>query len=838
MNKRSEMYVVAFFCLFLLSWGCVSLPADPVLENPALNPLTILPAPRHAPLVLVSEGKLQFALVTDSAAEKHCRYRNRRSISCAVELLQEAFQKCTGQAPELVDVNDTAKLTGYPALILVGESSRTLELGLKSGELPREGFAVRTFAGGVAIVGHDSSLQPDYDKDPLDRLGPVRGTLHGAYDFIERYLGCRFFFPGEAGSLWPQCRNLTLSPADYLDYPRFANRSPSWIIWTLMGEENQKKWAPLIGEYKFPEALPFQERWRLAEPEPFWAGHNPEPRALFKAYPDRKETIFYQAPNGNLYFNEKQHIGNYFDVTNLKFADLLLESLHKFYVSKGKENDGWGMLTNHFIPFGQCDSGVPLPDMIDKPVVRELNLISEANLNSKSVYSDIYGRFYQYFAGRLKTEFPGKKLILLPYSNYAEAPVDPRWRLPDNIELRVCIGDFPSRTRDPEAVKRWLQGGKAWYEALGGRPIASLWLYNVPGNPYARAIAPMFVGEVPKILGKYLGRQSLFLDQYGGLEWYYYAANYAASRSMWNPDFKVEAAIAEHWVPFYGAEAGPLLQEFQQILLDSYLRYFIAATDRNPLYPPQVIDRLEFLLKKAEEKLLPDSVEMKRYRVFAYPWADAFVSQRNRHKYERPVHLVTRLLEPQGLVIDGKLEEPFWGKCQRIELRDPCGTDHKPEVPVHFQLAWDESGLYGAYRIDGAYLAGADRSVWNNCNIEMFFSPTLAREYMCHYAMDASGKLHTGHKQFAPVDQPYNSYWKSPGFRFAVHRADGAWSAEFFLPFRDLSTPVPKPYDCWYGNLVSNKNARPQHFMGSSMTLGNNHNFEQYGLLKFLGKGD
>ncbi len=824
--------------VLLLNWGCSSVPADPVLQNPALNPLTIHPAPQHPPLVLVSDGKLQFALVVDTAAEKHCRHRSRRSITCAVELLQEAFEKCTGQTPELLGHQETEKLAQYPFWILVGESDLTRKLGLQGADLPQEGFAVSTFARGVAIVGNDSSLNPDFNKDPLDRLGPVRGTLHGAYDFIERYLGCRFFFPGEFGSIWPACSNLTIAPADYLDYPRFANRSPSWIIWTLMGEDNQKKWAPLIGEYKFPEPLPFQERWRLAEPEPFWAGHNPEPGALIKAYPDKKNLIFYQAPNGNLYFNEKQHIGNYFDVTSLEFADLLVDSLKKYYAGKGKENDGWVMLSNSFIPFGQCDSGVPLPDMIDKPVIRELNLISEANLKSKSTYSDIYGRFYQYFAGRLKQEFPDKKLILLPYSNYAEAPTDSRWQLPDNIELRVCIGDFPSRTRNADSVERWLRGGKAWYDALGQRPIASLWLYNVPGNPFARAIAPMFVGDVPKILGKYLGRQSLFLDQYGGLEWYYYAANYAASRSMWNPDFNVDAAIAEHWVPFYGKEAGPLLQEFQQVLFDAYMRYYVNGEDRNPLYPLQVIDRLEFLLKSAGEKLAPDSQEMKRYLVFAHPWPDAFLSHRNRHHYERPINLITRLLESDQVQIDGRLSEVFWQKCQRIELRDPRGTDQKPDVPVYFQLAWDDKGLYGAYRIEGACRADENLSVWNNCNIEMFFSPTLAREYMCHYAFDPSNKLHSGHKQFAPVDQPYNSYWKSPGFQFAVHTFSGGWSAEFFLPFRDLSTPVPKPYDCWYANLVSNKNAKPEHYMGNSMTLGNNHNFEQYGLLKFLGKGD
>lgn len=819
--------------------GSVPTRADEaVLRNPALNPLTLQTPPDHAPLMLVADGKPRFAIVIAAEAEKAVRHRGGRSIGPAVELLQEAFQQCIGITPPVLDAAATDELARWPLLLLLGDSPLTRAQGIRPEELPPEGFVLKTFPGGLCLVGHDSSLDPAFNRDPLDRLGPRRGTLHGAYDFIERYLGCRFFFPGEFGSLWPPFRELTVTPAHYTDYPRFANRSPSWIIWTLMGEENRQKWAPLLGEYSWPPTLPFQERWRLAEPEPFWAGHNPEPRALHKAYPEQQATIFYRSPNGNLYFNEKQHIGNYFDVTNLKFADLLVESLHKYYDSQGKVNDGWTMLSNSFIPFGQCDSGVPLPDMLTHPTVRELDLITPACLAGKSPYSNLYGRFYNYFGNRLKQEFPGKKLLLLPYSNYTEVPSDPRWTLPDNIEVRVCIGDFPARTRQPEAAARWRQACQAWSEALGNRPVASLWLYNVPGNPFARAIAPMFVGEVPKLLGPYLGRQSLFLDQYGGLEWYYYAANYAAARSMWNPDFQVEAAIAEHWVPFYGPAAGPHLQEFHRLLYEAYCTHFVPSDERNPLYPPAVIDQLEECLKQAAAKLPPDSPEKRRFLVFAHPWAEAFESQRNRQAYQRPVDTVTRLPDGVMPVIDGKLDEPFWQQCRPVGMRDPRGSNRTPDKTVEFRLAWDDTGLYGAYRTVPPYSADANKSLWNNCHVEIFLAPGLEREYMCHYALDARAARHTGHKQFAPVDQPYNSYWQSPGFRAASHVSAEGWSAEFHIPFADLKTAVPKPYACWYANLVSTGSASPGHFLGNSMTLGNNHNFEQYGMLKFLGKGD
>ncbi len=219
-----------FFLLtvFLLVNGCASTSYDPVLQQTALNPVTAKNTPQHQPLRLVEDGEFKFAIIVDQKAEKHCRYRSQKSITIAVELLQEAFDKCFGRAPEVIDIDDKDLQGQYPFLLLLGESASTKELGIEAQKLPQEGFELKTFATGLAIVGNDSSLSPDFSRDPLDRLGPRRGTLHGAYDFVERYLGCRFFFPGQYGSLWPKLRNLTVNPANYYDYPRFANRSPSY----------------------------------------------------------------------------------------------------------------------------------------------------------------------------------------------------------------------------------------------------------------------------------------------------------------------------------------------------------------------------------------------------------------------------------------------------------------------------------------------------------------------------------------------------------------------------------------------------------------------------------
>ena len=57
-----------------------------------------------------------------------------------------------------------------------------------------------------------------------------RGSLFAAIDFLERMIGCRFYFPGKLGTCLPDYRKTTLTiPAvDYSDHPVFSFRMSSY----------------------------------------------------------------------------------------------------------------------------------------------------------------------------------------------------------------------------------------------------------------------------------------------------------------------------------------------------------------------------------------------------------------------------------------------------------------------------------------------------------------------------------------------------------------------------------------------------------------------------------
>lgn len=577
-TMRHAVYGLSCLAAMALASGSILSAGEPQAANPALNPVRFKPAPKHEPLKLVENGKLNFAIAFDHRVEnlQDRSLDKRRSIRQGVDALQEAFKKCVGQEPPVVDANSPDAAGKYPCLLLVGKSALTDKLGMDPLALPKEGFEVLTFPGGVAIAGYDGSLAPGgYSKLDWNRIRQ-NGTCHGAYDFIERFLGVRYYFPGP-GVVWPKVEDLTVRPVHYLDQPVFNNRFTH--VFGAKKEQNfgdtrkigkqDEQWPSAWGDY--PEDwIAFDGRWRIAMGSQFDLTHSPRPHQWLEAHPDKKEIMFYRDPSGAQYCDSRQHVGNYFDVSNLTLADLYVEDCKRYYeTGDDKLFKGWHRPNSGSIPFGQCDTKIL---NMDTPTIRELGLIPESRKGDfTGELSDIYARFHIALAEKIKRELPGKRLACMAYSNYTLSPVKPENRkFPDNVDVCVCVWDFPSNVTNEDVVAYWQGQLKDWYEIQGGRPVAALWLYNTYTVPWGKAVIARHIGEVPKRMGAYLGREGLIFD-IGGLEWHYYPAYYCGFRAMWNPDFDVQAALDEHWPLLYG-KAAPYLKEFDGILVDRWVK--------------------------------------------------------------------------------------------------------------------------------------------------------------------------------------------------------------------------------------------------------------------------
>ena len=473
--------------------------------------------------------------------------------------------------------------------------------------------------------------------------------------------------------------------------------------------------------------------------------------------------------------------------------------------------------------------------------MKELNLITEKDLarDKDAAMANVYARFYQYLGRKVEKELPGKKLFLLIYYNSKCASLDPRWKLPDNVEVNVCDGRLPLRTRSPKHMEGSRQLFREWYEALGGRPALKAWLYSGQ-TPFGRALGPEFIGEVPKVLGKYMGRGGLFYDYTGGRDlWHYFYAAYVGWRSQWNPDLDVDAAIDEMWDLCLGVKAGAKMKEFHRELKDAFIKYQ-ACDDAGwsaPSYPVAVIDRLEKLLKEVETLLEPESVEMKRFKLVADFWPEAFKQQRAKASYEPPVYDVHRLLPGETPVVDGAPEEKFWAALPSVGLMDRFSGDSLPDAGT-LKLAWDEKGLYAFFEsTTGAPKTGGN--LWANDTLEFFISQGLGKEMFHQLAFDADGTEYTGRQRLLPIPQPLDVQWNAPGHIYRAKTTESGWTAELFVPFSALEDGAPKVYDSWNFNFVHTARSRMPEVTASSSLTGVAHkNLQMYGILRFAGKGD
>ncbi|NLF94544.1 MAG: hypothetical protein GX564_11725, partial [Oligosphaeraceae bacterium] len=108
--------------------------------------------------------------------------------------------------------------------LFVGFSEHTARIGLDPTVLVRDGFFLRSSGQDCYLAGiDDPQMDPEF---AINRSGVwinlyERGTLFAVYDFLERFAGVRFYFPGELGTIVPQQSPLRIPEHSIVEKPDF-----------------------------------------------------------------------------------------------------------------------------------------------------------------------------------------------------------------------------------------------------------------------------------------------------------------------------------------------------------------------------------------------------------------------------------------------------------------------------------------------------------------------------------------------------------------------------------------------------------------------------------------
>ena len=136
-----------------------------------------------------------------------------RAARLAASELQLWLEKVSDATVPMLPEGQMTKNTGK-TLILVGDTKQTGALGLNSEDFELEEFRIRTFPGGLVLMGDDRRT------DGMELFG----TLWAVETFAEQFLGVRLLWPGQLGEVAPKQKTIELDEIDVRQVPSLRQR--------------------------------------------------------------------------------------------------------------------------------------------------------------------------------------------------------------------------------------------------------------------------------------------------------------------------------------------------------------------------------------------------------------------------------------------------------------------------------------------------------------------------------------------------------------------------------------------------------------------------------------
>ncbi len=736
----------------------LSLLAATLTETRAddLSPVTVHAVPKHAPVVLVRAGAPAAVIVAEAKPAPLLR--------AALQDLQLHIEKATGAKLAMA----TAPVEGLASLIVTNIPG---DKDLFPKPVGPEGFAVKTGPGRVTLAGQDEL-----------------GTVWAIYDFLERAVGVRWYWPDERktnewiGTYLPRSDTLTIAPAHWSDAPFFRKRS----IYPSGGSKIGT--ADVGGHHRRLRAA--RDSWPIE-----LIVHAPHKWATL--YQDTRPEIFQLRGDGQRDFSMLCY-GN---------PATLKTYLEQIELQRARPEDypwssGLIIMKDKAVTVSPADIPVAC-------TCTDCQALWNPDGGQYGTASKVLGTFVSRLAREVKTRWPDLTVIFLPYKNYTYAPQGVTF--PDNVEIQICGMPGLAMHKEPE-VNAAEQGNIDAWARLTGRRIQN-WHYSCWPEDRTQA-AYLFPGVVSahyranrdKTVGSFInGEQNHWPRQHLSL--------YVWLKTLWNPDFDADAAIEGFVTRMYGPAAAPMRKLIaMQIKGWEESRWPNAAFSPKTIYeisyPRADVQRMEGLLAEAFAAAKADPLVTKRLEYVAGPLR-AFFKQSEEHASGTGLKTLQLLQAAEDPVVDGKLDDPAWQGVEALPFVMATKKDQpQPQFPTTVQAVWTRRGVTFGFRMTEPEpeklmrdIGAATRDaalIWWNDNVELFLDVTGEQTDYYQIIVNANGSIADFHGKDAS--------WDGAGLRTAVFVGADFWSLEVYVPY-DAFPEVKGPATgaSWTGNFTRHR---------------------------------
>ena len=746
------------------------------------------------------------------------------SVRLAAAEMQRAVRLSTGVE---LPITDRPKRP----MVCLGDNAAARDAGMRLDELPDDAFRILTRDRDLYIAGRDTA--DDYHWKGWES----RGTLYGAYEFLERVVGVRWLLPGDVGEEIPVHRTLAVPDLDVTEIPAFEMRELVDVQNQIrspnprdsMGHLDVDRW--LLRHKCANVSDGFKSSRQRVLHGHAWATHIP--RDELKAHPG------WQAVSGS---------PGKFCTSNPEavecFAQRVIAWLDEHPRSRSapiSPEDGGN--------FCRCD---------------KCKARTEMDWHGKLSYAPVILSFYNDVAKIVAGKHPDRLLGGYVYYNYMYPPSSPP-RMEPNVYLYLAPLNYYGwglakpvyREELPKLVSEWRAitpnlcyfNWSVWFRSLNGTPLP-------PGLPLLKLELPtLHRGGV-----KGAGMVGIGAWGYGGCE------NYILAKLLWNADADVDALYREWMRTAYGPawrivdrltmmiEARVLERKREETPKYSGDNYEVNYDFVETVYKP-VFDDIERLYLRAlaevatgkqrrRLEMLGDNLVMLHYnmrKADMFAEAEESVFYRNDEAYVQFLadteyslalyrdhgHRDTPLLyhgsfsaraasppmEVRKLTVgrigadnappavDGELSDPAWQTAVAADEFRKIGGRDASETPTTARLLFDHKALYigvSCQVVDPTRIVAEakerDGNVFGDDCVEVFLAVfPKARAKYWHLTLTA------GNTQWDGIG---NDVGKDLDWTSAVGRSGGNWTAEIAIPFRSLGMAAAPAGVPWHANVT------------------------------------
>ncbi len=351
--------------------------------------------------------------------------------------------------------------------------------------------------------------------------GSESGTEFAIYDFLERYVGVRWLFPGDLGTYVPKSRDIAIPTGEVVSRPAFISRIASSV------DDPAKS----IGRW--------QQRHRI-----HWTiqhHHNLNnlfaPKEYFKTHPE-----FYPNTDGK----EPAADGDGWQPV-LDAKGIVEEAVKKItaYFDEYPNNPSYSLGVNDNNNFGrpaQYTNSVGLAD-----------------------YSDYYFQFTNRVIEGVLKKHPDKWFGCLAYVGVTDPPrkigVNPRMVPYICIDRQGWASEEGAR-RDMERTEKWHKAAPVlgWYDYIYGGDM-----YRVP------RIYTHLMGRYLKYASEH-GVKAYYAELYESPAWTEGPKPYVVMKLLWDPNADVDAIQTEWYRLAVGEKAAAPLAKYYQLWEDYWMQ--------------------------------------------------------------------------------------------------------------------------------------------------------------------------------------------------------------------------------------------------------------------------